>query len=205
MKHPLAFLFAVLSSLNAFAADDPAPATDHTPMRGFVAIQPIGYGPNDAFSAGLISGFWIDEKSQLVLELMTGLYNVSYGENSAGRNVSRKGNTMGFHYRRFVTETIYLKGGLDLRYFDYSERQGADLGSFESRSYSASFAIGSQWQRGKLVFGCDWIGSAIPFGTEFRNEVRPTTSAVASYVDDAKSKVTGPVRQALRFHLEMTF
>ncbi len=72
---------------------------------------------------------------------------------------------MGLHYKEFVGNSFYWKGGLDYRQTEYIENHVTDEAHIKGNSWALSIVIGNQWQWENFTLGCDWIGFSKPFGT----------------------------------------
>jgi len=74
----------------------------------------------------------------------------------------------GVHYQRFLTNSFYLKAGVDYRMMRFYDSWdwlfgGSSTGEFARHdSIGPSFAVGNQWQFEHFVIGCDWGGVYVP-------------------------------------------
>jgi hypothetical protein len=199
-------IFVLLTLISAASFAD---SSENRANKGYSAlVQPIGYGPSNSFSAGLIGGYHLDGQSILLLEYMTNIYNKSYGDVSGNHHRAWTGRSIGVHYKHFLANSFYLKGGFDSRDVNYSDESSGGTSGFEGNSLAFSVAIGNQWHFSYFTFGCDWIGYVMPISSSIRSEynIGPSPASRESDLNDQKSiMVTSHTTQFLRFYLGASF
>lgn len=144
-----------------------------------LAAQLGGLGPfvetGIITSLGGVVGWYLEPDDILSLEIKKLTYFVSgdYGS-------TLDSTLVGVHYKHFLGNSFYVKGGLDHHGF----RAGSSrVSSSATRDYSegrllaAVFAIGNQWQIGAFTIGCDWGGVMLPLSKTLSREDSPNTSS----------------------------
>ncbi len=173
----------------------------------YLTAQPIGIGPSLAVSQGLIFAKFLNPNGLVLFETTYSNYNSGFLWSYS----AKKSTTFGVHYKRFVGNSLYVKGGLDQRYFSYRGSNSlfwSEEWGFDSSSTALSFALGNQWQFSNFTIGCDWIGGSIPFVRNFSNEYVSDTSSTSNAQNlesDKKSFVSDPNYQGVRLYLGASF
>jgi hypothetical protein len=195
--------------------------------KEFILVaSPFGVGPSGMPEAGVSIGRYLTPSTIAQLELGTGNNNDnndSWGFSNSSRNVTT--NSASVNVKHFVSNSFYVKGGLDHRSVDYEYNYGntfLGLGnpngprssySFNGDSWSTSFAIGNQWQWENFTLGCDWIGVTLPLAYTIRDEkmndnLNSDTNAgeIRARRSDNEDKYVKQVAvQAVKFYLGASF
>ncbi|HEX7675336.1 MAG TPA: hypothetical protein VF412_14270 [Bdellovibrio sp.] len=150
-------------------------------------IQPVGIGAIGTNESEFILGFHLDGNN--ILQIEAGIGRSDFALNKwDGQSEDKellKGQSVGFHYKHFLGNSLYVKAGADYREIKYQgEVTSPDFANIEGTSGVASVLIGSQWQWTTLTIGCDWIGGGIPFAQYYSSTYGNSSSAIA----DAKKK-----------------
>ncbi len=170
-----------------------------------------GLGPVLFGNTGLSLGFFIDHKSEVDLEFITGrIRNSSYTTSDS----EVKTNSFGLHYKRFNGNSFYYRTGVDYRYVDYSYTYRdfsntttiIEKNVFKGSALTATFAIGNQWQWENFTLGCDWIGIALPFASQVDSEsTTGTTPNPTALKDEQDAFLKKSAALFLRFYLGASF
>ena len=134
-------------------------------------INLTGAGPNATASTGLIFGHFIDRNSMFLVEAMTGtntgnsLFSSSFYSSSI--QTSAKAQSIGVHFKQFVSNSFYYRFGVDYRNIAYKysytpSSTPVETAEFNGDSVALNFQIGNQWQFEKFTLGCDWFGLSMP-------------------------------------------
>lgn len=120
----------------------------------------------DAMS-GITAGYFLNLNEMIFVEIAM-LYNTR-GENTFAHFL-RSGNSVGFHYRKFLGNSWNISPGIDYRTIHVNDFWDAGPDSF-SRSFKGTstalnFQIGNQWQWEYVTFKVDWIGVSYPVSHE---------------------------------------
>lgn len=118
----------------------------------------------------------------------------------------------GVHFQQFLTNSFYIKGGVDyrmIRLYDYWDILfgGTTTGEFARHdSIGPSFAVGNQWQSEHFVIGCDWGGVYIPAAI-LKNEYHSDrlSSSDRTDADDAWDRASGASIMAVRLHIGVSW
>lgn len=142
-----------------------------------LTAQVFGHGPAASVMQGLHLGFFIDPDSLITVELVSGENPLIWS--SSGFTI--KSFSASTHYKQFVGNTFYFKGGLDYKRVDYRYEDSFFGSSYEKTSFAGnSFglgtSIGNQWQWSVFTFGFDWIGISMPFATQLESSSSTGTS-----------------------------
>lgn len=211
----------VLCALTAHAAYDPdedpeytrkGTSRDHRADKSLsFLVQPVGLGPSAIPSQGLHLAFFLSPASQIVLD---------YGTGSSGNGFmwlsdeNVRASNIGAYFKHFVSNSFYVKAGLDYRTVVYNYESTAwfggtsQTGHFEGNSTAVGFAIGNQWQFSSFTLGCDWAGFSYPFTHSVTSESYSANASdlARTYVRDAKTRrLEDFVAQGVRFYLGFTF
>jgi hypothetical protein len=180
--------------------------------KSFSALfMPIGYGPNATLSNGILLDLNLDRNSLLEFEYIKGI-DLNFHFYST-INTSVVANSFGLHYKQFIRNSLYLRGGADYRSVDYEYTSRDFLNnsilsrrSFKGNSVTATFLIGNQWQMKNFTIGCDWIGVSLPVTTQIESESFSGPEAKRSYLDDDQDRYIKKSTTILtRFYLGASF
>jgi hypothetical protein len=80
--------------------------------------QLFGAGPNGSSQSAAIVGYHLDRNSVVQAEVGGGGYSQS--GLFANQKFSLSGNSYGVHYKKFFSNSFYVKAGVDYRTIDYS-------------------------------------------------------------------------------------
>jgi len=170
-----------------------------------VAWQPLGVNPAGTPGSALSAGFFIDRQSMILAEVSQSSITYSF---LGTREI--ESTTAGIHYKRFLGNSFYVRGGVDYRKVDFKDVSDYSIWtsstnstmSFTGESLAASLVIGNQWQWDTFTLGCDWIGVTAPFTSQVRNEKYEGNPDL----DGHKSRyVKSTVAQGLRLYLGASF
>jgi hypothetical protein len=127
------------------------------------------FGPQSSYGIGAGVLYYLNDKSILSAELGVGT-NLDFWSSINGDTVNGSNTRIGVYYKRFVTRTFYIKGGLEDRMIDYKVVHYPTFGGYPFSQdssinlYTVWLGIGNHWQiRQHLIIGCDWVGVSIPF------------------------------------------
>jgi hypothetical protein len=175
----------------------------------------LGIGPSGVYGQGLNFGYFINSSTILSLEFNGGKNSTSHGYLFTwGDSLSQEGYSAGIHLKKFVSNSLYLKGGADHRSFKYKYINDFWFSNDESQreftgeSTAVAFAIGNQWQMANFTLGCDWFGLELPVMSKVRNERFSANSTDYDRRDnerDIERYITGLGYTALRFYLGASF
>jgi hypothetical protein len=217
-------LSAALSS-TAFAAEEAvtvAPVPTNVVYEGssefnrmnktaLAAVQVLGVGPLPVAAQGLIGGYYLKRNSILQAEYTSG----TTSNGLSGYGLDLKAQTYGVHLKQFLSNSFYLKLGVDYRTasyrYNYTSLTGSQYNenySFTSRSWSGALAIGNQWQFENFTIGCDWIGYVAPFSSTVTDERYDSGvwQFQGTYIRSDRDRLTtSQIAQGLRFYLGASF
>lgn len=172
----------------------------------------FGIGPSRSGSIGGTFGFFLDRNSEIDIEVINGrpyTYDFSFAS-----NYDIKTNSFGVHYKRFVGNSFYYRGGIDYRNVDYSHIS-YDIFTpstilsreiFKGSSITATFLIGNQWQWENFTLGCDWFGIALPVTSQVDSEsVSGTSPSQKNLKDEEENFLKKETSTSLRFYLGASF
>jgi len=180
--------------------------------KWFFDVQLLGVGPSYVTQSGIDVGYFIDRNMLVFGEFMLGKLDdgtfSTYADGTTG-SLSIKGNSLGVHFKHFVSNSFYYRAGLDYRSIKYSLRNtlsGAS-GDFDGRSFAITFNIGNQWQWENFNLGCDWIGISLPISNSLSHESSVTNIYYPSstYKDHQDILVKNANFNVLRFYLGASF
>lgn len=123
-------------------------------------------------------------------------------------DASGSNGRFGIFYKRFVTNSFYLKGGLEARDVNFKVTHRQLFGSDYTQKayinlYTVWIGVGNQWEINRhLVIGCDWIGASIPFAySNFQED--DTGSPFNEW--DMKQRLVQVAANIGRFYIGMSF
>ena len=152
-------------------------------------FQPVGLGVIGTNESLIALGYHITENDLLALEFGAGRSDFQWKWD--GQVEDKKvltGESVGVHYKRFFSDTFYLKTGLDYRGVKYQGDASADFVSVAGTSGVVSVLIGNQWQWQNFTLGCDWVGMGIPFASFVSSQYGADNDAIAAarnkYLED---------------------
>lgn len=176
-----------------------------------IGAQVIGVGPSSEATQGLYAAFQLDRNSLVLIEGTR-----SDRERGLFDPTSIKTRSLGVHYKQFLGNSFYVRGGIDWREAEYRDVYNSSYGlsefdyqiSFRGTSTAVSVSIGNQWTYRNFILGCDWIGGVQPLSHSF-SEDRVSGSVSSWRQDDyeveKKRLVSGFVTQGLRLYLGLAF
>lgn len=172
-----------------------------------VNAQVFGVGPSLASVSGVQFGIFIDPNSLV-------LFEVTSGSSSASNFASTykiKASSIGIHYKHFVSNSFYWRGGMDYRTatVDYEDTwfTAGNLRSFDGTSFALNFQIGNQWQWENFTMGVDWVGYSLPVTSSVGSEKFDRTSNYerTTIKNDEDSFLKNSHLNLLRLYLGMSF
>lgn len=189
-------------------------SSEHNRMdkRFVVEAQLFGGSTLTGATTGAIIGYHLDRNTVIQAELTKG--DGTNGNDSESLGFSeREGATVGLHAKRFLSNSFYVKGGLDYTKMKYNANYiwtsapNKEAYGFEANLISAALVIGNQWQWDNFTLGCDWIGLTLPISHEITSEFNDKNLAShAQYnKDDQDTLLKNGTGQALRFYVGATF
>jgi|GEM_PF-3954318 len=126
----------------------------------------------------------------------------------SGDDVTGSNGRFGIFYKRFVTNSLYLKGGLEVRDINYKVTH-KDLFTPDYvqkgyiNLYTVWVGIGNQWEVNRhLTIGCDWIGASIPFAS---NNFQEDDNGSPFNQWDLKQRMVQVTANVGRFYIGMSF
>lgn len=175
----------------------------------------FGIGPNIASTTGVEAGLFLDKDSLLLAQITQGNSRYNYSS-SYGSDYKFDTTSVGVHYKKFVSNSFYVKLGGDYRTADYSYKYRSSLGSnydtdrsFKGTSTAITFQIGNQWQWENFTIGCDWVGYTMPVLSNISSE---NVTSPSDYAYDLKRNqeeqdtlVKNGHLNLLRFYLGLSF
>lgn len=171
--------------------------------------QLFGAGSNGSAQQGVAAGYYIDRNSIVQLEAGSGSVN---GNTFlfVDDKYELSGTAIGIHFKHFLSNSFYIKAGLDYRETDYSYRYAWSLNriGFKGNSVNASVIIGNQWQWQNFTWGCDWIGYSLPLTSSVTSETNTDTSDPYYSWDlneSEKKYLKNGFAQALRLYVGASF
>lgn len=191
-------------------------------------VQPVGIGPSPGLTTGLILAYFFNANNQISLNYSK-YHHIStefdlFNTGGKSPDISLEGDSIGIHYKRFMSNTFYILMGIDHRYFKYSYKSGCStflynnckndeyltnrtLIDFEGSSQVMTFAIGNQWQFKHFTLGCDWGGIAVPLSHQYlKLNYQNMNSSGQEALDKQKiEQFYNPSIIALRFYLGASF
>ncbi len=211
----LAILLLLTSSFLS-AAETESPTTDVGRSRAARADKTwgwVGQAGNltlvnrSTFGVGAGFLYYLSTDNVLSFEIGAGT-NYDFTSSFAGDTVNSHDRRIGFYYKGFVSNSFYLKTGLEINHVHYnvvhyplfggsSFSQTADV-----RLYSVFFGVGNQWQINKLTIGCDWAALMVPFANSHYSE---ESSGTPFSVWDLKARLTSVGLIVGRFYIGMSF
>lgn len=126
----------------------------------------------------------------------------------SGDDVSGSNGRFGIFYKRFVTNSLYLKGGLEARDINYKvEHKDIFSPTYTQKGYinlyTVWIGIGNQWEINRhLTIGCDWIGASIPFAN---NNFQEDDTGSPFNQWDLKQRMVQVTANVGRFYIGMSF
>ncbi|MBX2995101.1 MAG: hypothetical protein KF681_09770 [Bdellovibrionaceae bacterium] len=140
-----------------------------------VTAQIVGLGPSIISSSGLQGSMFLDPNSQIMIEATSGsgrpLLNGLFGS-----DYEYRASSFGVHYKRFVANSFYWRGGVDYRTSSVDYKYTSWVGNpdstykFSGNSVALNFQIGNQWQFDGFTLGCDWVGYSMPIASNVTSE-----------------------------------
>lgn len=180
-----------------------------------INVQLLGIGPGFTSATMVSGGLFINPKSLILLEAGTG--KNSFGSGSLNSKYELKTVNFGAHYKRFVGNTFYIKGGAEYTNVkaDYSYESKFLTSTskvrreLEGNLTTASFAIGNQWQWENFTLGCDWFGISAPIASSTTKKNVETTFS-DNYDNEAidadeKTLFKDVSFQAVKFYIGASF
>lgn len=177
----------------------------------------VGMGPSGVIGQGLNIGFFINEYSLIQIDIHGGknvdrdtLWSWGYDRET------KEGFSIGAHYKGFVSNSFYFKGGFDYRSVDYeyvddlwyTTNNDYITRSFSGESTTIGLSLGNQWQFGVFTLGCDWFGFQLPISSRVYDEKyssNATTYDRRENKRDMKRYVTETSYTLTRFYLGASF
>lgn len=170
--------------------------------------QLFGAGPNGSTQSAAIVGYHLDRNSVVQAEFGGGGYSQSGGL-FANHKFNLSGNSYGVHYKKFFSNSFYVKAGVDYRSIDYSYTYGFSgyTESFQGDSFAAGLVIGNEWQWDNFNLGCDWVGMSMPFSSNVVSQnYASNDSFYQKELKDAQQRyLKDTFTQGLRFYIGYTF
>jgi len=166
-----------------------------------ILAQIAGIGPNSTFSHGLIYNYFYSRNQIFHIEAT----NNSMVDRTLSTAYELSATSFGLYYKRFLGNSLYIRGGIDQRRIDYTYNNGAR--QFQGSSTAAGVLIGNQWNWNHITFGCDWVGFSQPFASSISGErlAVPSVSELAVLQDDQNRLVKNGVVNLLRVYLGASF
>lgn len=175
----------------------------------------LGVGPSGVYGQGIQFGFFLDESSLITIEINGGKNSIDEGFLFTwGDSLHQEGYSVGAHYKRFVGNSFYLKGGGDYRTIKrkYTDEfwfsSDESTREFSGESVAVALALGNQWQMENFTIGCDWFGLELPVASRVYN-VRYSANATEydrkDNREDMNRLVKGVGYTALRFYMGASF
>jgi hypothetical protein len=173
--------------------------------------------------AGVAIGRFLTPSTLVQLELSLGETDRREGYFTSSSQYLKTGS-VGVNLKHFVSNSFYIKGGLDYRSVSYDYNYGSRFSVIDSAkssytsydftgdSWAGSFSIGNQWQWESFTLGCDWFGLRVPFASNVQSESlssRGGSSLVREIRQDREDNQNRLLKdvafQAVRFYLGASF
>lgn len=172
-----------------------------------VDVGNLTFGNVNAFGVGGGVNLFVSGNSVISAELGSGT-NYDFLSSFVGDTVNASTNWQGLYYKGFVSNSFYLKTGIEATQIHYRVTHYPLIVSSYSQSayinlYSAVLAIGNQWQRSSFTIGCDWIALDVPIANSGYSETVSGTPSGTPW--DLKSDLTKTGGTFGRFYLGMNF
>jgi hypothetical protein len=136
-------------------------------------VSPVGISSSLSLVQGATFGFFLDRNSILELSVTTNTGSKELWSSST----KLKANAFAVHYKRFVLNSMYLRGGFEQRqlshryhYDSYFSDENDYTRSFDASVTSVNLYFGNQWQIKNFTIGCDWVGIVQPISARITNE-----------------------------------
>lgn len=180
----------------------------------------LGIGPSLVPNTGMGVGYHISSDQLLLVELRGGRgpqlrsYRTRNGLAETSGETKSNLNSLGVHYKQFVSNSFYFRTGADFTQvsyeynFDYAGSDNDFKSEFKGQSISGNFSIGNQWQWENFTLGCDWIGYSQTLSSKYdKNSITgdPAELDRENFNDDKKLYLEGSSVVAVRFYLGATF
>lgn len=159
-----------------------------------------GLSPGYAIASGVSAGLFLNKNQVILLELNSseGARKTTYATSSGFETTSGQSETrvrqLGAHFKQFLGNSFYIRGGLDYSQVDYEfnyDRAGGSSTDFQSsfsgNAFIGSVVIGNQWQWQNLTIGADWIGAASVLSSKTAKQSltgNPTSTDRANFEED---------------------
>jgi hypothetical protein len=160
-------------------------------------------------SSGLTVGLFLNSKSQILIDAysnQTSLFSDIY---YFGIHDTLKSNSVGAHYKRFLGNSFFIRGGANYRQVNFERTNKywfsstTDISSFSGDGGYAVIGIGNDWQMSHFTIGADWLRIDVPLNTQITDF--KTNSSNQTILDSEKDKYLINASAMIGFHLGASF
>ena len=147
-------------------------------------------------SSGFSASYFIDPVSQIHIDYYnhTLPLTAKVFEAISGGSDQLKGVSTGVHYKRFLGNSFFLRGGLDHRRIELLKSRTGSY--FRGTAVNAVLAIGNEWQWRHFTLGFDWFRGYLPLTSQITEEKYATTDQQKMIEDEQNAvlqKSTGMI------------